>query len=83
MEIINASKTTYSIVSKDNCIQCDMVKELLDDYFIEYTVIKKEDLSDEQLTTIKPKDAKTYPFVFKNKEFIGGFKELRRILITT
>ena len=83
MEIIDTCKTTYLIVSKDDCVQCGMVKELLDDYFIEYTVIKKEDLSDEQLKAIKPEDAKTYPFVFKKKEFIGGFKELRKLLTTT
>lgn len=83
MENINTSKTTYLIVSKNDCIQCEMVKDLLDDYFIEYTVIKKEDLTDQQLNEIKPKIAKTYPFVFKNKEFIGGFNELRKILTTT
>ena len=75
--------STYVIVSKNNCIQCEMVKDLLNDYFIEYTIIKAEDLTAGQLTEIKPKDAKTYPFVFKNKEYIGGFNELRKLLTTT
>ena len=82
MDKLQQCTTSYFIVSKKNCIQCGMVEDLLNDYFIEYTIIKMEDLTTEQLTEIKPKDAKTYPFVFKDKEFIGGFKELRKLLIT-
>lgn len=76
-------KSEYVILSKNNCTNCDIVKELCDDYFIDYTVIKMEDLTDNEFNEIKPKDAKIYPFVFKNKEFIGGFKELRKILLQT
>lgn len=80
MDLIQNAKTNYVIVSKKDCVFCDMVNELLDDNFIDYTVIKIETLTKEQLEEIKPKDATTYPFVFKDKIYIGSYNKLNKEL---
>jgi glutaredoxin len=80
MDKIKNAKTDYVIISKKNCVFCDMVNELLDDNFIDYTVIKIETLSEDELKEIKPKEAKRYPFIFKNKIYIGSYNELKKEL---
>lgn len=71
----------WVVISKDNCIYCDMVFELFDDSFIEYKILKtNKHLSPEQLAEIKPPDAKSYPFIFHNKKYFGGYRELKKEL---
>ena len=80
MDKIKNAINYYVIISKKNCIFCDMVNELLDDNFIDYTVIKIETLSEDELKEIKPEEAKKYPFIFKNKIYIGSYNELKKEL---
>jgi glutaredoxin len=80
MDKIKNAKTEYVIISKVNCVYCDMVEELLKDNFIDYTVIKIEKLTPLELIDIKPEEAKKYPFVFKNHNYIGGYNELKKEL---
>ena len=72
------AKTDYVIISKNNCIYCDMVEELLKDAFIDYTIIKIETLTEDELKAIKPTEANKYPFVFKNHKYVGGYNELKK-----
>jgi glutaredoxin len=72
------AKTDYVIISKNNCVYCDMVEELLKDAFIDYTIIKIETLTEDELKAIKPTEAKKYPFVFKNHKYVGGYNELKK-----
>tara|TARA_B110001450_G_scaffold47489_1_gene44199 strand:+ start:7369 stop:7617 length:249 start_codon:yes stop_codon:yes gene_type:complete len=80
MDKIKNAINDYVIISKKNCVFCDMVNELLDDNFIDYTVIKIETLSEDELNEIKPEEAKKYPFIFKNKIYIGSYNELKKEL---
>tara|TARA_Y100000389_G_C17405320_1_gene487682 strand:- start:714 stop:983 length:270 start_codon:yes stop_codon:yes gene_type:complete len=80
MEKIEEADGKYIIISKDDCIYCEMVYELLNDNFIDYKIIKVETLTNDELIQIKPKEAKKYPFVFENKKYIGSYSELKKIL---
>jgi glutaredoxin len=80
MDKIKNALTDYIIISKVNCVYCDMVEELLKDNFIDYTVIKIETLTNDELKAIKPIEAKKYPFVFKSNKYIGGYNELKKEL---
>ena len=75
-------KTGFTIYSKSNCSYCIKVKKILVDKQIsfldincdEYLVKNKEEF----LLFIKEqanKDYKTFPIVFKDGKFIGGFTE--------
>lgn len=64
------------IWSKDNCIFCDMAKDLLDHNHIAYEERKIGDgYSKSDLIDVLP-DAKTVPQIFIDDKYIGGFTEL-------
>lgn len=60
------------IYSKDGCKFCDMAKEFLDERCMTYTVIKQFDIESMKEKT----GSRTFPFIFEDGEFIGGFREL-------
>jgi glutaredoxin len=59
--------TQYTIYSKSGCPNCKKVKELLETQKITFTVIQ-------ELTS---REWKTFPIVFNNDQFIGGFTDTR------
>jgi glutaredoxin len=80
MEFQGPAATGYTVYSKNNCKYCDMVKELLEEE--EPTIINTESYvetrKDEFLTFIAAlarRSYKTFPMVFHNGIFIGGFIE--------
>lgn len=80
MDKFKNATNDYIVISKNECVYCHMVEELLNDNFIDYTLIKIETLTDAELIEIKPTEAKKYPFVFKNHKYIGGYNELKKEL---
>mgnify|MGYP007083475033 FL=1 len=66
----------YIIWSKDNCINCNKAKSLLESkgFSYEERVIGKE-YSREDLLECVP-NAKSVPQIFYNNEYIGGFDSL-------
>ena len=73
----------FFIYSKPNCIYCDRVKELLQSLQIQYEsvecVFDNDSQKREFLEYIKSKNKgkpwNTFPMVFHNGEFIGGYQE--------
>jgi len=79
----------YTIYTKPKCSFCDKVKELLKDLQPEPTVIdctkylatessKNLFLQFIQDTSKLPQPYKTFPMVFCNGHFIGGYTETKR-----
>ena len=79
------SRTGFTIYSKAKCKNCDMVKELLQENQIQYTVNRcdsylEDDVVDDFLDVMEILIGKPYgkfPMVFKNGIFIGGYKETK------
>lgn len=82
--------TQYTIYTKPNCSYCDKVKELLKDvkpepiyidcaeYLVDETT-KTKFLQFIQKKAILLKPYKTFPIVFCNGHFIGGFTQTKII----
>lgn len=68
------------IYSKDDCIFCDKARELLKRQgkeFIEYKLGK--DFDRDTLLELFPQ-ARSFPVITLDKEFIGGYNELCKLL---
>ena len=72
---MEVNKIGWSIISKINCINCDMVVEIFEDNFIEFQKIMVNDMN---YSFIKPKECKTYPIIFYNGIYFGTIGDLRR-----
>lgn len=74
---------TAIVWSKDNCAFCDQAKALLEQRNIAYEEKKighgytREDLLEAVPT------ARTVPQIFVNKNYVGGFTELRKYIEET
>ena len=82
------SRSGFTIYSKSKCKYCDMVKELLQENEIQYTVMMcdaylEEDVVDDFLDVMENligKSCGKFPMVFKNGVFIGGYKETKDVI---
>ena len=63
------------IVSKDGCKYCDLARVFLSQKKVSYTVLEQSDVDIDDVK--KWTQHKTFPFIFWNREFIGGYDELR------
>lgn len=69
-----------TIYSKNHCPYCDMAKKLLDEKSIPYEEININhvDEPEQVLQAIrKITDAKTFPQIILNDQYIGGYTDLR------
>jgi glutaredoxin len=84
--MIKPSIGTYTIYTKDDCNYCDKVKDLLKNEKV--IIVSCDDIVDDperkkiflemmDFLTIFPH--RTFPFVFKDDIFIGGFDETLKI----
>ena len=71
----------YTIFTKSKCIYCDKAKELLSNEKI--TIINCDDFINENkelfleiMADIIGLRYNTFPMIFKNEKFIGGYSEL-------
>jgi len=70
------------LYSKDNCAFCDKAKNLLKMKAIEFIEYKLDkDFNRDTLLELFPQ-ARTFPVITLNKEYIGGFNELEKLLNT-
>jgi glutaredoxin len=72
----------YTVYSKTGCSYCKKAKNLFDELQLYYTVVSCDkyllDSRDEFLDFIKTragKEYKTFPMVFHNGSFIGGYTD--------
>jgi glutaredoxin len=82
MEFIKPYPYKFTIYSKSGCINCRNVKHLLTNKNIEYHIINCDEYLLENRTEflqfiqqLTQMNWKTFPLVFHNENFIGGFKE--------
>lgn len=82
------SKTGYTIFSKSGCTYCDQVKELLKEENKEFIMYNCDVFLEKDkpafLDYIKQKagkEYKTFPMVFLDGAFIGGFMDTYKILL--
>jgi glutaredoxin len=85
MEYIEPAANNYTIYTKSGCPNCTKVKKLLESALEKPLIVD----CDEWLIEDKPaflefirekarKECKTFPMVFHNGEFLGGFDETVR-----
>ncbi len=73
---------SFVMYSKDQCVFCDKARNLLKKEgkeFIEYKLDK--DFNRETLLELFPQ-ARSFPVITLDKEFIGGYNELYDLLVT-
>jgi glutaredoxin 3 len=82
MEFEKPSENDFTIYSKSGCPNCLKVKALLKDKQLKFNIINSDEYIIENkenfLLFIKElcnKEVKTFPVIFFNKEFIGGYNE--------
>jgi glutaredoxin len=87
MEIEEPFKTGFTVYSKSGCSNCTKVKKLLAEYKAFFVVIDCDDyiIEDKEnfVLFIKEranKEYKTFPMVFNDGKFIGGFTETQDYL---
>ena len=84
MDYILPNSNGYTIYSKSGCPFCTKVKKLLVDVMPaaliidcdEYLITDKEDFL-EFIKQMAGKKHKTFPMIFHNGDFIGGFTETK------
>lgn len=82
MEINEPKKENYTIYSKSGCINCSKVKKLLTEKRYIFIEVNCDEFLIENKETFllfisekAKKEYKTFPMVFYNGEFIGGYNE--------
>jgi glutaredoxin len=85
MEFAKPSGKGFTIYSKSGCPYCDKAKKLLDDDTLTvidcdpYLIDTKEKFL-EFIKILSNKDHKTFPIIFKDNTFIGGYSDLLNCL---
>lgn len=89
MDIEGSKDNIFTIYSKSNCRYCTLLKDLLRENNMPFYEINCDEYlikdKNEFLSFIEKKigkSYKTFPMVFKNNEFIGGYKETTQLLDT-
>ena len=82
MEIENPSESGFTIYSKSGCPNCIKVKKLLKDNNINFNLINSDEYIIEDkdffinfIKEISNTEVKTFPIIFYDKKFIGGYGE--------
>jgi glutaredoxin len=82
MEFILPLKNGFTIYSKSGCPNCIHVKKLLQEHNMNYLIVDCDEYIIEEkenflkfIQNLTGKEWKTFPMVFLNENFLGGFKE--------
>ena len=73
----------YIIYGAQNCPFCEKAKKLLNEMNKEYTYHDITDKKTETMDELAPQtnNQRTVPIIFDDKLFIGGYNELRNIVL--
>jgi len=87
MDFVKPIETGYTIYSKSGCPYCDKAKALLkidnpivvdcDPYLV--TASDKEEFL-QFIKEIGQKEQRTFPIIFKNATYVGGYSDLLQLL---
>jgi len=88
MNIPKPNKFNFTIYSKSNCSYCKNTKNLLEGKSYEFELINcdefilknREEFINEMKQLITPVEKTTFPFVFYNAKFLGGFTETIQLI---
>ena len=87
IEFESPSETGFTIYSKSGCPNCANVKNLLKENNFEYFLIDCDEYLIEEkerflkfITEIAENDIKSFPIIFFDKKYIGGFKETKEYI---
>jgi glutaredoxin len=87
IEFESPSKIGFTIYSKSGCPNCTNVKKLLQENKMEYLLIdcdeyliEERDKFLEFIVDISKKEVKTFPMIFFDDKFVGGFKETKEYI---
>jgi glutaredoxin len=82
MEFPNPNPTQFTVYSKSGCPNCNKVKNLLKTNNLPFNVIDCDEFILENkeefllfIKTLARQECKTFPMVFTNAQFIGGYNE--------
>lgn len=85
MKFSEPLKNVFTIYSKSGCFNCTRVKTLLSDKKYDFTVIDCDEylLEDKEgflsfIKDISKREHRTFPIVFSDGHFIGGFLETQQ-----
>jgi len=88
-KLINPEKSGFTIYSKTNCCYCDNVKKLMENYNLFFTEIncdkyllncKTKQYFLEFIEKIANTSYNTFPIVFYNGNFVGGFTHTEKFV---
>lgn len=89
LELVNTNNEGIFMISKENCELCDKLRQLFDVIEVEYTLHKYEETDNEKNNDYPFKTemkvhtgGKQFPFCYFNGEYVGGYKELHKNLLT-
>jgi glutaredoxin 3 len=71
---------SIELLSKDNCAYCEKAKFALEQQSLDYTVKKLDVDFDRDYVVENYPQARTFPIVVVNGEYLGGFAELSLML---
>lgn len=84
MEIFGPLDEGYTIYSKSGCINCTKIKQFLKQKKIFFLEVQCDDflLEDKEqflliINEMAKKECKTFPMIFYNGEFVGGYNEVK------
>ena len=69
----------YTILTKEDCKWCTKTKELIPHaHFISCdTMLEDRDTFFSEIDQLTGQEYRTFPMVFFNREFVGGYKEVK------
>ena len=73
-------RLSIGLYTKDNCVYCIKAKELLKIKGLKYKEQKIECSQEREQLKKKFPEARTYPIIVVNGEWIGGFDQLQELL---
>jgi glutaredoxin 3 len=89
MEFPLPSSSQFTIYSKSGCPNCTKAKNLLKEKNLNFNIVDCDDflIEDKEnflifIQDISGKEYRTFPMIFDNKKFIGGFTEMQKYLDT-
>ena len=87
MEFEKPIESGFTIYSKSGCSNCTKVKALLNDKNLLLKVIDSDEyiLEDKEsflsfITSLSNKEVKTFPIIFYDCKFIGGYNETKEFV---
>lgn len=71
----------WVILTRENCVWCDRVKELLKSLSIDYTALDVTPVHSPLRGFLTASGLTTVPQVFRNGQLIGGYRDTERHLL--